>query len=48
MSRAELDELDERLRRLEQQTRAASSDSTFGDGLRTLERKGLGGTTPQN
>jgi DNA repair exonuclease SbcCD ATPase subunit len=46
MSRAELAELDERLRRLEQQTRAASSDKTFGDGLRTLERKGLGGTTP--
>ena len=46
MSRAELDELDERLRRLEQQTRTASSDGTFGDGLRTLERKGLGSTTP--
>jgi hypothetical protein len=45
MSRAELAELDERLRRLEQQTREASSDRSFGDGLRTLERKGVGGTT---
>ena len=45
MSRAELAELDERLRRLEQQTREASADRSFGDGLRTLERKGVGGTT---
>ncbi|MBA3375119.1 MAG: hypothetical protein ACR2M2_09820 [Gaiellaceae bacterium] len=44
MSRAELDELDERLRRLEQQTRSASAERSFGDGLRTLERKGVGGT----
>ena len=44
MSRAELDELDERLRRLEQQTRSASAERSFGDGLRTLERKGIGGT----
>ena len=44
MSRAELDELDERLRRLEQQTRTASAERSFGDGLRTLERKGIGGT----
>ncbi|MBA3332537.1 MAG: hypothetical protein H0U30_00980, partial [Actinobacteria bacterium] len=41
MSRAELDELDERLRRLEQQTRTASAERSFGDGLRTLERRGV-------
>jgi hypothetical protein len=41
MSRAELDE---RLRRLEQQTRTASAERSFGDGLRTLERRGVGGT----
>lgn len=40
LSRAELDELDDRLRRLEQETREAAGRS-FGDGLRTLERKGL-------
>jgi hypothetical protein len=45
MNRAELAELDERLRRLEQQTREASSDRGFGDGLLTLERRGLDGTT---
>jgi hypothetical protein len=45
-SRAELVELDERLRRLEQQTRRATEDRTFSDGLRTLERRGLGGTPP--
>jgi len=44
MSRAELDELDERLRRLEQQTRTASAERSFGDGLRTLERRGIDGT----
>ena len=44
MSRAELDELDERLRRLEQQTRTASAERSFGDGLRTLERRGVDGT----
>ncbi len=43
MSRAELDELDERLRRLEQQTRTASAERSFGDGLRTLERRGVSG-----
>jgi len=45
LSRAELDELDERLRRLERETRDAS-ERTFGDGLRKLERKGLRGTPP--
>jgi hypothetical protein len=43
MNRAELAELDERLRRLEQQTREASSERSFGDGLLTLERRGLDG-----
>ena len=43
MNRAELAELDERLRRLEQQTREASSDRGFGDGLLTLERRGIDG-----
>jgi hypothetical protein len=47
MSRAELAELDERLSRLEQQTRTASEDRTFSDGLRTLERRGFG-DTPQS
>jgi hypothetical protein len=46
MSRAELDELDERIRRLEQQTREAAADKSFGDGLRTLERRGLGDLPP--
>ena len=46
MTRAELAELDERLRRLEHQTRRAAEDRTFNDGLRTLERRGLGGTPP--
>jgi len=45
LSRVELDELDERLRKLERETRDAS-ERTFGDGLRTLERKGLRGTSP--
>jgi DNA repair exonuclease SbcCD ATPase subunit len=43
MNRAELAELDERLRRLELQTREASTDRGFGDGLLTLERRGLDG-----
>jgi hypothetical protein len=46
MSRAELVELDERLRRLELQTRRATEDKTFTDGLRTLERRGLSGIPP--
>jgi DNA repair exonuclease SbcCD ATPase subunit len=41
-NRAELDELDERLRRLEQTTReAAKAEPGFGDALRSLETKGL-------
>jgi DNA repair exonuclease SbcCD ATPase subunit len=43
MNRAELAELDERLRRLEQSTREASTDRSFGDGLLTLERRGIDG-----
>ena len=45
MNRAELAELDERLRRLEQQTREASSERSFGDGLSALERRGVSGAT---
>ena len=45
-NRAELTELDERLRRLERQTREASMPRGFGDDLRTLERKGLRGPPP--
>lgn len=45
-SRAEMDELDERLRRLERETRDATKDhGGFGDGLRALEHKGLRGGT---
>jgi hypothetical protein len=42
-SRAELDELDERLRRLERETREATREHGFGDSLRALEHKGLRG-----
>ena len=45
-SRAELAEIDERLRRLERETREAAPERGFGDSLRTLERKGLRGTPP--
>jgi chromosome segregation ATPase len=44
MSHAELADLDERIRRLEQQTREAGAERSFGDGLRVLERRGLDGT----
>lgn len=43
MSKADLADLEDRLRRLEQETRAASTERTFGDGLRQLERRGLRG-----
>jgi chromosome segregation ATPase len=46
MTRAELEDLDDRLRRLEHETRVASTERTFGDGLRTLERRGLRGKPP--
>lgn len=48
MSRAELDDLEERLRRLEHETRVASTERTFGDSLRTIERRGLRGTPPNS
>ena len=42
---AELAEIDERLRRLEHETRAAA-DRGFGDALRALEHEGLRGGPP--
>jgi hypothetical protein len=42
-SRAELAELDERLRRLERETRDATASSSFTETLRSLEEKGLRG-----
>ncbi len=42
-SRAEMDELDERLRRLERETREATKDHGFGETLRALENRGLRG-----
>ena len=47
-SRAELVEIDERLRRLERETREASTERGFGDALRTLEQKGLRGAPPSS
>jgi hypothetical protein len=46
-SRAELVEIDERLRRLEHETRSAA-ERGFGDALRALEHKGLRGTPPSS
>jgi hypothetical protein len=40
-SRAEMDELDERLRRLERETREATKERGFGESLRALENRGL-------
>jgi hypothetical protein len=45
-NRAEMDELDERLRRLERETREATKDHGFGDSLRALEHRGLRGGPP--
>ncbi len=47
MSAADLADLDDRLRRLEHETRSASTERTFGDGLRMLERKGTRGNPPK-
>lgn len=47
-SRAELAEIDERLRRLERETRDAAREPGFGDSLRTLEHKGLRGAPPSS
>jgi DNA repair exonuclease SbcCD ATPase subunit len=41
LSRAELAELEDRLERLERETRDDSIERSFGDGLRRLERRGL-------
>jgi hypothetical protein len=46
-SRAELVEIDERLRRLEHETRSAA-ERGFGDALRALEHKGLRGSPPSS
>lgn len=45
LDRAALDEFDERLRRIERETREAS-DGTFDGGLRTLEQWGARGSRP--
>lgn len=44
-SRAEMDELDERLRRLERETREATKTDGFGESLRALENRGLHGSS---
>jgi chromosome segregation ATPase len=41
LSRAELSDLEDRLERLERETRDNSIERNFGDGLRRLERRGL-------
>jgi DNA repair exonuclease SbcCD ATPase subunit len=46
--RAELAELDERLRRLERQTREAAAPRGFGDDLRALQQRGLRGAPPSS
>lgn len=45
-NRAELAEIDERLRRLERETRDASNPKGFGDDLRALEQRGVRGAQP--
>lgn len=45
-NRAELAEIDERLRRLERETRDATAPRGFGDDLKTLEQRGLRGAPP--
>ena len=47
-SKAELAEIDERLRRLERETRPAPTEHGFGDALRALEQKGLRGAPPSS
>jgi hypothetical protein len=47
MSKADFADLEDRLRRLEHETRSASTERTFGDGLRMLERKGTRGKPPE-
>jgi len=45
-TKAEFAEIDERLRRLERETRAAPAERGFGDALRSLEQRGLRGAPP--
>ena len=45
-NRAEMDELDERLRRLERETRDATKEHGFGESLRAIEHRGLRGGSP--
>ena len=45
-NRAEMDELDERLRRLERETREATKEHGFDESLRALENRGLRGGSP--
>jgi DNA repair exonuclease SbcCD ATPase subunit len=45
-TRDDLEDLEDRLRRVEHETRVASTDRGFGDSLRTIERRGLRGTPP--
>ncbi len=45
-TRDDMDDLEQRLRRLEHETRVASTERGFGDSLRTIERRGLRGTPP--
>jgi DNA repair exonuclease SbcCD ATPase subunit len=47
-SKAELAEIDERLRRLERETRPAPAERGFGDSLRALEQNGLRGAPPRS
>jgi hypothetical protein len=46
MSKSDFADLEDRLRRLEHETRSASTERSFGDGLRMLERKGTQGKPP--
>jgi hypothetical protein len=47
LSRAELAELEDRLERLERETRDDSIERSFGHGLRRLERKGIRPSQPE-
>jgi DNA repair exonuclease SbcCD ATPase subunit len=47
-SKAGLAEIDERLRRLERETRPTPTERGFGDALRALEQKGLRGAPPSS
>jgi len=47
-SKAEFAEIDERLRRLERETRPTPAERGFGDALRALEQEGLRGAPPSS